>query len=92
VIVFRFIHQHRVALTALLACYLVTYAFVRSLHILVHNVSRAGEEHIHWIDVGDGFSLSPLALTGPASYFLFSPLRWGEAWIWQMIPRHYAID
>ena len=75
--------------TAILASYGLSYYCIRSTHTLIHHVSRSGDAYYHSVDEG-GNGWEPFELVR-ACYFVYTPLRWTEAFAWQFIPRKYDI-
>ena len=72
-----------------LALYGLSYYCIRSTHTLIHRVSHAGDTYYHWIDEG-GSGWSPFGLV-TVCYFVYTPLRWSEAFVWRFVPRKYDI-
>lgn len=83
------IKRHPIALTSILLSYALSYAVAHYYQLLVHRVSFAGDARYHWVDEGSRFMWSPLGVLAPASYFVFTPLRWGESLVWRLVPREY---
>ncbi len=87
----QLIKRHPIALASIVLAYALSYGVARYSQMLIHRVSFAGDARYHWIDTGDRFMWSPLGVLGPVSYFVFTPLRWGESFVWRFIPREYGL-
>jgi hypothetical protein len=80
----------------LLVLYGAGYGWARSQSILIHRVAFAtegtGRSYFHSVSTGDfGPGLlqgrvTPLIVSG--CYWVFTPLRWLESFVWVFIPRH----
>ena len=86
----QLIKRHPIALTSIVLSYALSYGAARYSQMLIHRVSFAGDTRYHWIDTGSRFMWSPLGVLGPVSYFVFTPLRWCESFVWRFIPRDYG--
>ena len=95
----RLIKRHWILAGVFVALYCVGYVWARSHHALIHRVSFATESHgkiyFHIVTTGDFgpgvFQSGSTRFIVTTSYEVFTPLRWLEAFVWQFIPRRYAV-
>ena len=77
----QLIKRYRVAVAVIFVSYVLSYWFARYTQMLIHRVSRAGDTYYHSIDASSRYTWSPFRFSVPVSYIIFSPLRWGEAFM-----------
>ena len=77
-----------------LVAYILSYGAVRAQRILVHRKTYVTEngrqKFFHSVaraDLGPGVFHGPVAgVVVEGSYWVFTPLRWGEAVVWLCVP------
>jgi len=77
-----------------LAVYGLGYFIARQTHLLVHRVGYETEasgtkRYYHYLDEGDFGPGLVLHDGRDLAYWVFTPLRWAEIFVWHLFPRSY---